>query len=423
MSNFGSYHANQPGAANQPGTAPGLFHTLVPVRAWMRTPALLSWPALLFVALVTVPPIGLVILGPNPTMASFSDASWLFAAYFAVAWLLLIGVIVRPALVTRRLLFVVVVLALVTEVPLAVALETALHATNANLLSSIFTIGLPEELAKAIPVLVIAAFFRRRLAPVDYLFLGAVSGLVFGASEVEHYITSVVTSSTSGGITPGDAGVLVLAYVWRFLTDPISHACWAGLTGYFIGLAVSGTHQWYRVAWVGLAMAMVLHGLNDWDVINGRVTWVLVVAVSGVLFLAYAKGPAHPGLHAYGASAPPAYGSPAPGASAPPGVGAPPPARAPAPGVAWYALPPADPAAPSAPAHPSAPPQHRPSPSAPTVPAGRGQPSSAAPPGQGHGQGPWWHPSQPADSQPTQIRSPAATVPPPPPRPKPWWEE
>jgi hypothetical protein len=25
---------------------------------------------------------------------------------------------------------------------------------------------------------------------------------------------------------------------WRFLTDPISHACWAGIAGYFIGLAV-----------------------------------------------------------------------------------------------------------------------------------------------------------------------------------------
>ena len=247
---------------------------------------------------MTVPPIGLIILGPHPTMGSFSDASWLFAFYFAVAWLLLIGAIVRPALVTRELLFVVVALALAIEIPLAVALEGALHATNANLLSSIITIGLPEELAKAIPVLVIAAFFRRRLSPVDYLFLGAVSGLVFGASEVERYITAVVQNTSSGNITDGDAGVLILAYVWRFITDPISHACWAGLTGYFIGLAVSGTHKWYRVFWVGLAMAMFLHGLNDWNAINGNAAWVVVVAVSGILFLAYAKAPAHPALPA-----------------------------------------------------------------------------------------------------------------------------
>jgi RsiW-degrading membrane proteinase PrsW (M82 family) len=277
LSNAGS------SSAAQAGSSLSLFGVLLPVRTWLRSPVLRSWPLLLFIALVAVPPAGLVIIGPNPTMASFSDASWLFAAYFAVAWLLLIGVLVRPAQVTRRLLVVVVVIALFTQVPLAVGLESALHANNSNLLSSVFSIGLPEELAKAIPVIVVAAVFRNRLAPVDYLFLGAVSGLVFGASEVEHYITS------GAGVGQVGTGILILSYVWRFLTDPVTHACWAGLTGYFIGLAVSGQYKWYQVGWIGLAMAMVLHGLNDWDAINGHATWVAVVAVSGILFLCYAK--------------------------------------------------------------------------------------------------------------------------------------
>jgi RsiW-degrading membrane proteinase PrsW (M82 family) len=376
MSNSGLPHVNQAGAW------PSLLHTLVPVKAWMRTPALVSWPAILFVALVTVPPIGLVVLGPRPTMGSFSDASWLFAFYFAVAWLLLIGAIVRPALVTRELLFVVVVLALLIEVPLAVALESALHATNANLLSSIVTIGLPEELAKAIPVLLIAAFFRRRLSPVDYLFLGAVSGLVFGASEVERYITAVVQNAGGGNITDGDAGVLILAYVWRFITDPISHACWAGLTGYFIGLAVSGTHKWYRVFWVGLAMAMVLHGLNDWNAINGNAAWVVVVAVSGILFLAYAKAPAHPAMPVHHSSSLAGISVP------PPGIGTPPPS-APQP----------HPHEPQSQPHPQL--QHQSPPQTP-VPATHGTAR---------------HPSAPPAYHP-----PAVTVPPSP-RKKPWWEE
>jgi RsiW-degrading membrane proteinase PrsW (M82 family) len=380
MSNSGLPHVNQAGAG------PGLFHTLVPVKAWMRTPALVSWPAIMFVALVTVPPIGLVILGPNPTMGSFSDASWLFAFYFAVAWLLLIGAIVRPALVTRELLAVVVVLALAIEIPLAVALESALHATNANLLSSIVTIGLPEELAKAIPVLVIAAFFRRRLSPVDYLFLGAVSGLVFGASEVERYITAVVQNTSSGNLTDGDAGVLILAYVWRFITDPISHACWAGLTGYFIGLAVSGTHKWYRVFWVGLAMAMFLHGLNDWNAINGNGAWVVVVAVSGVLFLAYAKAPAHPAM--------PVHHSPSLA-----GIGVPPPA------------PQSHPHDPQPQPHP----QSRPQPQSQPQPYPQHQSPPQTPVPATHGTA--RHPSPPSAYHP-----PTVTVPPSP-RKKPWWEE
>ena len=48
-------------------------------------------------------------------------------------------------------------------------------------------------------------------------------------------------SITSGvGVGHESVGVLILTYIWRVTTDPITRACWAGLTGYFIGLAVSG---------------------------------------------------------------------------------------------------------------------------------------------------------------------------------------
>jgi RsiW-degrading membrane proteinase PrsW (M82 family) len=207
------------------------------------------------------------------------------AAYFALAWLLLVGMIVRSNRLTWLLLAAVTAIALVTQVPLAIALEDALHSSNSNLFASIFTIGLPEELAKAIPVVAIALACRRRLAPTDYLFLGAVSGLVFGASEAQHYLASGV----GVGSNPTMDLVTTLQYIWRFPTDPISHACWAGLTGYFIGLAVAGEYKWYRVGWIGLAMASVLHGLNDWTVINGHSAWVVVVVLSALLFLTYAK--------------------------------------------------------------------------------------------------------------------------------------
>jgi hypothetical protein len=62
-----------------------------------------------------------------------------------------------------------------------------------------------------------------------------------------------------------------------------------GLTGYFIGLTATGRYKWYQVAWIGLAIAAVLHGLNDWSRVNGHPVWILVVLVSGILFLGYAK--------------------------------------------------------------------------------------------------------------------------------------
>jgi hypothetical protein len=72
--------------------------------------------------LIGVPPIALVILGTGPDAATFDHAAWIFAAYLALAWLLLLGVVVRPEHVTRPMLVLVTAIALATQVPLAVAL-------------------------------------------------------------------------------------------------------------------------------------------------------------------------------------------------------------------------------------------------------------------------------------------------------------
>ena len=291
------------------------LNDLLPIGDWLRHRSFRSWPVLLFLILICVPVIALVVLGNNPTAGTFDRVAWVFAAYFALAWLLLLGVIIRPEHVTKSMLLLIAVIALATQVPLAIALETALQSNTNNLAESIFTVGVPEELVKALPVVAIGLIFwrRRDLQPRDYLFLGAVSGLAFGAAEVVHYFTvnvvaqffQVVQSSIpsinqliSNGNSPavsvfavliGPVRFFVLEFIWRFVTDPISHACWAGLSGYFIGLAMAKRHSWYLVSWVGLAVAAVLHGLNDWGRVNGGPLWVVVVAVSGILFLGYAK--------------------------------------------------------------------------------------------------------------------------------------
>ena len=265
------------------------FSSLVPVRHWARDPALRSWPVLLLVALVCVPPIALVMLN-NQTEARIHEIAWIFAAYFAVAWLLLLGVIVRPQHVSRSMLAAIAVIGVVTQAPIAIFLETELHSSTGNLLD-VFTVGIPEELAKAIPIVVVAWIWRRywhTQTPRDYLFLGAVSGLVFGAAEAVHYFTNVL-GSLSGNVNGLDLQDLTIQYIWRFLTDPIDHAMWAGITGYFIGLAITGQNRKYSLGLVGIAIAAVLHGLNDWSPVNGHVAWVLVTLISVILFLGYAR--------------------------------------------------------------------------------------------------------------------------------------
>jgi RsiW-degrading membrane proteinase PrsW (M82 family) len=313
--------AHTPASPPRPQRA-GQVNELFPLGDWLRHHSLRSWPVLLFLLLICVPSIALYILGPHPSASTFDHVAWIFAAYFAVAWLLLLGVIIRPEHVTRPMLVLVTVIALATQVPLAVTLEADLHAETAGLGPSIYSVGLPEELAKAIPVLAVVLIYRlwldrlwgrHELTPRDCLFLGAVSGVVFGASEVVHYFTvngiaefyltvqsalpSIQQLIAGGNSAPysvfaaliGPVRYFVLDFVWRFLTDPITHACWAGLTGYFIGLAVSGRHKWRTAGWIGLAAAAILHGLNDWSQVNGHLLWIVVTLVSGILFLGYAK--------------------------------------------------------------------------------------------------------------------------------------
>ncbi len=347
-------HASIPPAQRGRGAQ---VNDLLPLGDWIRHHSLRSWPVLLFLTLICVPSIALVILGGNPSASTFDHVAWIFAAYFGLAWLLLLGVIIRPH-VTRTMLVVVTLIALVTQVPLAVTLEAALHGTNTALGPSIYSVGLPEELAKALPIVVVALIYQRRhgLSPRDYLFLGAVSGLVFGASEVVHYFTvngvaefyltvksaipAIAQLINSGHSAPtsvfavliGPVRYFILDFVWRFLTDPITHACWAGLTGYFIGLAATGRHKWYTVSWIGLAAAAILHGLNDWGRVNGHPAWILVDLVSGILFLGYAKVGSRTALHLFDGGPDP---SERPGPAAVPSVPGPaaaPPAPAPAPG-------------------------------------------------------------------------------------------
>jgi hypothetical protein len=107
--------------------------------------------------------------------------------------------------------------------------------------------------------------------------------------SIEHLISTGHSAPASVfAVLIGPVWYFIVTFVWRFLTDPIIHACWAGVTGYFIGLAATRRHRWL-VAWVGLAIAAVLHGLNDWSRVNGHPAWILIVIASGVVFLGYAR--------------------------------------------------------------------------------------------------------------------------------------
>ena len=268
-----------------------LFNALVPVRAWMQDKQLRSWTTVLLLVLVAVPAYAL-------SQTSLAPMAWIFAVYFAVAWLLLLYVIVRPEHIGWESFTLVAGLALIAGWPIIGLLERAPDINNP--FAAIFTVGLPEELTKLVPVLVIAVLAIRgvqwvqELQPRDYLFLGVISGLVFGAVEADTYLAQ-------GRQISADAQLTALSYIDRFLTDSGAHALWAGIGAYFVGLAIQEYKKGMQpkvavgLGCVGLALAATLHGLNDWgDNSNYSLFVILVILASALLFLGYAGVGAQP---------------------------------------------------------------------------------------------------------------------------------
>ena len=228
---------------------------LFPVRFWLRHPAVRAWTTWLFVALVAVPPAALALFsGPSQLLG----LSIVLAAYFAFVWFLVLRVVVGPRRAGRGLLAQVAAAEAVLVLVYLFGVAPTGIGSQDDLSAVLAFVGLPEELLKALPVVAVALLHRRlHLAPRDMLFLAATSGLVFS----------------------------------RFATDPISHALWAGVAGYFLGLA---THfrrpaPWLALAGIGLGVPVVLHALNDWAPVNGTISWVVVQVLSALLFLAYAR--------------------------------------------------------------------------------------------------------------------------------------
>ncbi len=141
----------------------------------------------------------------------------------------------------------------------------------------------PEEVAKLLGVLVVVHVVGASYTPRTFLFLGAVSGLAFGTAE------AVLKAGDLTGSGGGHAKELVVVAVWRLLADSLLHACMAGITAFFLGLAHQRARQFTALVVTGLLVAGVLHGIYDAAADAGDALAVLVFAAVLATFIAYAE--------------------------------------------------------------------------------------------------------------------------------------
>lgn len=294
-----------------------ILRQILPLAEWAHAPALRRRSTLVFAAFVGYPLLCAwliqqefepVLAGPDGSVDSGALAAlkhdlrwldWPFVAYFGAAWLLAMWLLVRPRLSTQPIT-IVLISALITGGPLAIWLEDTLHAHTDNLITSILTVGASEELTKMVPLVVVLALLPQLhpqrvldLEPRAFLYLGCVSGVVFGCAEGVEYIMQTQSDALFRG---GSVLGLTETVFVRLITDPINHAIWAGTTGFFVGLAVSRARRAGRLtpsglieqSWLigfGLALTASLHGLHDFA--GSLLVDVLVDVASALILLGY----------------------------------------------------------------------------------------------------------------------------------------
>ncbi|MGY2004263.1 PrsW family glutamic-type intramembrane protease [Blastococcus sp. SYSU DS1024] len=230
------------------------FASLLPLRRWAGDSGWRQGRTALFL-LMALAPFGLLQATSDDTDVERVAVG--FAVYFAVLWLVAIRELVRPEPLGWLTIAKISAFTAVAGVAIAIAVEEQLGASTDDWFASIVTVGIPEEVAKALAILLFLRAGRGRWAPRTYLYAGAVSGLAFGAAEAVTYTVAYAS------VLDLDDGGLVVS-LWRLLCGGLFHACMAGIVAFFIGLGA-----WYRdvrfhLLGFGLVIAGVLHGLYNY---------------------------------------------------------------------------------------------------------------------------------------------------------------
>ena len=265
-----------PGVTTTGAPPPLDLAALSPI-AVLRDRTLWRPPVAAFAA-AAIAPFVLVHYGEDP--AHFHEVAWGFAVYFAAVWLVVFQALVRPQHVPWAHIAAIAGFTGVAGTALAVWVEERVVGDDPGLLGYVAGVGLPEEGAKLLGVLVVVRLLGASYSPRTYLFLGAVSGLAFGAAEAAGY-------AVHGAAFASSASDLVVTSVWRLLTGSLFHACMAGITAFFLGLAREQVRHAVPLVLFGLLVAGVLHGV--YDDVSQDFTAVLVAAAVVATFVAYAE--------------------------------------------------------------------------------------------------------------------------------------
>jgi RsiW-degrading membrane proteinase PrsW (M82 family) len=269
------------------------IHILFPLRSWLHTSGLLRGLRLLVIVYALLP---LVFLALFASAGSLTTPGWAYSLYIAPLWAIGFWQLIRPGRIRPLEVWVglgIIVWVLVWINIVTVHVNASLY-TPGQSLSPLAAIGVGfnEEITKGLPILVAGlALLKFRSTKLDvrmWMFLGTVAGLTFGVFEQAFYTSQDIVLINQARVS-SQAVEAVLAFAERVFVDGFQHAVWAGISAFFIGMAVNYRRRRVLLVIVGVSVPALLHGLNDWSQVAFDSVWpsIIIQAVSLLLFLGY----------------------------------------------------------------------------------------------------------------------------------------
>jgi RsiW-degrading membrane proteinase PrsW (M82 family) len=269
------------------------FEILIPVKTWLRDAGWRQGLRLLVIAYALLPLLFLALLSSS---TSLGVPGFAYSLYVAPLWAIAFWLLLRPGRIGAQEIYIgIAIIVWVTIWLYVVTININDHLVsavrNGNFLAAL-VVGYNEEITKALPILLAALILLKfRATKLDvrmWMFLGTISGLTFGILEERLYTEMAIAQvASANAVSQADAGVLDFAF--RVFVDGFEHAVWAGVSAFFIGIAINYPRRRWQLILLGISMVAVLHGLNDWSVSTFNSYWpgILIQAISLLLFLGY----------------------------------------------------------------------------------------------------------------------------------------
>ncbi|MEB3295779.1 MAG: PrsW family glutamic-type intramembrane protease [Synechococcales bacterium] len=228
------------------------------------------------------------------------QTAWVLGLYYASIWGVVLYALIRPGRLSWQNILKCAGFTIFVGIPLLLTVQNIppfnlLYAaidfntkTDLNfifrLVGFVLGVGLLEEVCKALPVYFFLLRSGELRDPLTAAFYGSISGLGFAISEGVVYSMLYARGLVEGEIS---VGAYALVSTIRFVCLPLFHAIWAGIVGYFLGLAAINPARQSALIFIGIAIAATLHGL--YNTFSSQLSAIAVIGFSILLFVAYLR--------------------------------------------------------------------------------------------------------------------------------------